>query len=129
MEKAIQCIQLIAEGNTIRSTTRITGVSLRTVLDLLVLIGERCEQLMFDRIKGMKVKDVQCDEVWGFVGMKEKTRKRDCPEVEKLGDAYCFTALERETKMILTWHLGSGRNTTRNSLPRNSPTPRRADSK
>ena len=107
MGKAIQCIQLIAEGNSIRSTTRITGVSLRTVLDLLVLVGERCEQPMYDRIKAMPVKDVQCDEVWGFVGMKEKTRKRKCPDAEQLGDAYCFTAIERDTKMLIAWHLGT----------------------
>ena len=48
---------------------------------------------------------IQVDEIWGFVGMKEKTRiRKEAPEI--FGDAWCFTAIERRTKMILAWHLG-----------------------
>ncbi len=106
LDKAILCIQLIVEGNSLRSTTRIACVNLRTVIDLLVLIGERCETLLESRICGVRVADVECDEIWGFVGMKEKTRLRKYPELVDAGDAYCFTAVERESKLILAWHLG-----------------------
>ncbi len=107
LDKAVLCLQLIVEGNSLRSTTRIARVNLRTVIDLLVLIGERCEAMLEGRIRGLAVVDVQCDEIWGFVGEKEKTRLRKHPESVDTGDAYCFTAIERHTKLMLAWHLGT----------------------
>jgi len=107
LDKAVLCLQLLVEGNSVRSTTRIAKVNLRTVIDLLVLIGERCEAMMEGRIKGIQVIDVQCDEIWGFVGMKEKTRLMKHPELVDAGDVYTFTAIERESKLVLAWHLGT----------------------
>ena len=107
LDKAVLCLQLIVEGNSLRSTTRIARVNLRTVIDLLVLVGERCEAMMEGRIVGVPVVDVQCDEVWGFVGEKEKTRMRKHPERTDTGDAYAFTAVERNSKLVLAWHLGT----------------------
>ena len=92
------------EGNSIRSTERITGVHRDTILALIVKAGERCEKLLAEKIAGLKVRDVQCDELWGYV--KEKSKGGICKGVDKLGDAYCFVAIERNTKMILAWHLG-----------------------
>ena len=69
-------------------------------------VGERCELLLSGRIQNMPVADVQCDEIWDFVGMKEKTRLRKHPQRDEVGDAYCFTAVERGTKLVLAWHLG-----------------------
>jgi transposase-like protein/IS1 family transposase len=108
--KAVVCLRLLVEGNSIRSVERLTGIHRDTILRLLVLCGQRCERFLEDRIKAMPVYDVQCDEIWGFVGMKEKTKKKQIwdidSNVDQLGDAYCFVAFERNTKMILTWHLG-----------------------
>src|SRR5687767_8263898 len=70
LDKAVLCLRLLVEGNSIRSTERITGVNRNTILDLLVLTGEKCERLLNDKIKGLAVRDVQADEMWGFVGMK-----------------------------------------------------------
>ena len=70
LDKAVLCLQLLVEGNSVRSATRIAWVNLRTVIDLLILVGERCEAMMGGRIKGVQVIDVQCDEIWSFVGMK-----------------------------------------------------------
>lgn len=105
--KAVLCLRLLVEGNSIRSASRISGVNRTTILSLLVRMGERCCHLLSGRINKMPVVDVQCDEVWGFVGMKEKTRMREYPDAVAVGDAYCFTAIERETKLILAWHLGT----------------------
>jgi transposase-like protein/IS1 family transposase len=105
-DKAIMCLQLLVEGNSIRSIERITDVNRNTILSLLAVAGERCEKLMQDRIKDLSVKDVQCDEVWGYVGMKEKTKTNQGIEDSTLGDAWTFTAIERNTKMILAFHLG-----------------------
>ena len=106
LDVAVLALQLIIEGNSLRSTTRIARVNLRTAIDLLVLVGERCETMLEGRIQGLPVVDVQCDEIWSFVGMKEKTRLRKHPELVDSGDCYCFTAIERETKLMLAWHVG-----------------------
>ena len=106
-DKALMCLNLLVEGNSVRSTERITGVHRDTILDLLITVGEKCERLMEDRIKGLSVTDVQADEVWGFVGMKQKTKNYKGREDDaSLGDAYCFIAIERHSKLILAWHLG-----------------------
>jgi transposase-like protein len=106
MEKVLQVLQLLVEGVSIRSAERITGVEKRTILSLLERVGERCEMLLENLIRNVPVKDVQCDELWAFVQMKEKTKTRKALTTEKLGDAYCFVAIERTSKLILSWHLG-----------------------
>ncbi len=106
LEKAVSVIQHLVEGCSIRTTERITGVEKRTILSLLALAGKRCERLMEDKIEGLKVKDVSCDEIWGYVGMKSRTRMRKGHTDRQIGDAWCFIAMERHTKLILAWHLG-----------------------
>src|SRR6185369_1436350 len=104
--KAIDCLRLLVEGNSIRTIERFTGVHRDTILSILQVAGERCEKLMEDRIQGLSVKEVQCDEVWGYVGMKEKTKSRKGVESDTLGDAWTFTAIEHHSKLILAFHLG-----------------------
>lgn len=105
-DKAISVLQHLVEGCSVRSTSRITGVHPRTILNLLSLAGERCERLMAERIHGLRVKDVQCDEMRGFIGMKEKTKATTGNDDPGLGDAYTYVAIERHSKLILAWHLG-----------------------
>ena len=71
-EKAILALQLLIEGNSIRSTERITGLDRNTIMKVLVRAGEKCEKVMAKYVVGVPVKDVQADEIWGFVGKKEK---------------------------------------------------------
>src|ERR1051325_5963595 len=92
LDKATLCLQLLVEGNSLRSVERITG--------------EKCERLLDEKLKGLTVRDVQADEMWGYVGMKEKTKKRQGHTDATLGDAYTFVAIERHTKLVLAWHLG-----------------------
>lgn len=106
MEKAEMILRLLLEGNSIRSIQRITGVHQVTILSLLVLAGEKCERVMHDRIKGVAVRDVEADEIWGFVGMKKMTRLRKEITDPHVGDAYTFVGIERNTKLVLAWHLG-----------------------
>jgi hypothetical protein len=71
----------LVEDYSVRTTSRITGVNTNTILNLLSLAGTRCEQLMEDRICGLHVKNIQCDELWGNVGMKEELRSgRSVPD-------------------------------------------------
>ncbi len=102
-DRALLCLQLLLEGNSIRSTERIVGVHRDTILALLEVAGLRAEKLLRDRIRDVRVRDVECDEIWGWVGMKEKNKTID---TDLLGDAYCFVGMERNTKLVLAWHLG-----------------------
>jgi transposase-like protein/IS1 family transposase len=112
--KAGVCLRLLLEGCSLRSTERLTGININTLMKLLVVAGEKCERFLEERIQNVPVKDVEADELWCFVEMKEKTVKqqikdgveRDWRETEKLGDAYTFVGFERNTKLVLAWHLG-----------------------
>ncbi len=106
LDKALVCLHHLVEGVSVRATMRLTGTNRNTILDLLALMGWRCEKLLEGRIKSIPVVDVQVDEVWGFVSMKERTRLRTRPGQSEIGDAYCFIGMERESKLILAWHLG-----------------------
>ncbi len=98
-------LQLLLEGNSIRSTERITGMDRNTIMRALVLAGDRCERLMRERIVGLKVKNVEADEIWGYVYKKEGHIRAGEPEHE-IGDAYCFVGMERNTELVLVFHLG-----------------------
>jgi len=114
MDKALLAIQLLIEGNSIRSTERITNIDRNTILKLLVLAGEKCEKIMGRYVRNIAVKDVECDEVWSFLGKKEK---RVRPEDDRnLGDCYTFVAIERNTKLVLNIAMGKRDQLTTNSF-------------
>jgi IS1 family transposase len=102
----VNILQLLLEGMSIRSAERVTGVHRDTILRLLILAGERCHRLMDERIKGVSVEDVQVDEIWGFVQKKEGHKWEHEQANERIGDAYCFVAMERNSKLVLSYHLG-----------------------
>jgi IS1 family transposase len=102
-EKVEGVINLLVEGCSIRSIQRLTGIDQNTIMKILVFAGDRCQRLLESKCRNVPVSDVQCDEIWGFVGCKEKHNRAGNPE---FGDAYCFVAFERASKLVLTWHLG-----------------------
>ena len=103
-EKAVLALRLLLEGNSIRSTERITELDRNTIMSLLVKAGDRCQTLLIDRIVNVPVQDVEVDEIWGFVGKKEGHKSKE--DGAELGDAYCFIGMERSTKLVLAYHLG-----------------------
>ena len=106
LDKATLCVSLLTEGASIRSTERISGVHRDTICRLLLVVGGKCSDLLGRLVHGVKVDDVQCDELWSYVGMKEKTKARKKNTDSELGDAYTFLALERESKLLLAHHVG-----------------------
>jgi IS1 family transposase len=106
VNQAISVLRLLLEGMSVRSVERITEIHRDTICRLLVLAGERCRQLMFQKIKNIEVSDVEVDEIWGFVGKKEKHKWDHEKNIMEIGDAYCFVAMERSTKLVLTHYLG-----------------------
>ncbi|MCH8266988.1 MAG: IS1 family transposase [Acidobacteria bacterium] len=106
MEKVRLILHCLVEGNSVRGTARLCGVEKRTVLNLLKAAGEHCERLLERRLRGAPVKDLQLDEVWTFVFKKEQNKWLSEAGNQRIGDAYTFIALERESKLIVAWHLG-----------------------
>ena len=105
-EKVLLALQLLLEGNSIRSTMRITGLDQNTIMKALVLAGEKCERLLSEKVTNLRVKDVEADEMWGYVAKKENHKLPEERDADEIGDAYTFVGMERNTKLILTWHLG-----------------------
>jgi IS1 family transposase len=104
-DKAVQCLEMLLEGVSLRSTERLTGLAHATVLKLLETIGTRAQYYWITAMRNLPASNVQADECWGFVYAKEKTcvRKHLGPDC---GDAYTFLAIERDTKLVLAWHIG-----------------------
>jgi transposase-like protein/IS1 family transposase len=96
----------ILEGSSIRSQERIYHVGRNTIINAMVEAGNKCWRFMQKKVHDVICTDVQADEIWGFVSMKEKTRIRRGLAEDGVGDVWCFTAIERYTKLILTWHVG-----------------------
>lgn len=106
MSKAVMALQLLLEGCAVASVERVTGLHKRTILNLLVLAGERCEKFLERRVKDVAVKDVAIDELWSYVGAHDAHLRRKGIKDPKQGSKWCYIALERNTKMVLAWHLG-----------------------
>ncbi len=69
------------------------------------MFGEPCQSFMEENIKGVFVGDTQVDEIWQFVLCKRATAKRE-KMVGGCGDSFCFTAIDRQTKLLVAWHMG-----------------------
>jgi IS1 family transposase/transposase-like protein len=106
LEKATLCVSLLTEGASIRSTERVSGVHRDTICRLLLVVGGKCSDLLGRLIHAVPVQDVQCDELWSYVAMKEKTKFRKQITNPEIGDAYTFLAVERTSKLLLAHHVG-----------------------
>jgi transposase-like protein/IS1 family transposase len=108
--KAELVLSLLLEGNSISSVERVTAVHHSTILKLLCLVGEKRERIMAEKVRNVQVRDIECDEVWSYVGKKQKrVRPEDSP---LLGDAYVFVAIERHSKLVLNITMGKRDQTT-----------------
>jgi transposase-like protein/IS1 family transposase len=105
-ERLALALRLLIEGNSLRSTERISGLDINTIMKLLVLAGEKCEKLMGRLLVNIPVRYVECDEIWGFIRKKEGHKRPEEANDETIGDAYCFVAIERHSKLVLNFALG-----------------------
>lgn len=103
-EKQELILNLLVEGNSIRGIERITGVHRDTIMRLMISVGESCQYYMSQCFQGLTCRYVECDEIWTYVGKKQKNVKPsdngDC------GDAYVFVAIDRETKLVPLFSVG-----------------------
>jgi IS1 family transposase len=103
-DRAVLALQLLLEGNSIRSTERITNLDRNTIMRLLVLAGERCNKLMDEKMRHLHLEHLQIDEIWTYVQKKNRrVRTGDSPEV---GDQWVFVALDEKTKLVPAFHIG-----------------------
>src|SRR5215203_1990972 len=73
---------------------------------MVLVVGGKCSDLLGRLLKDVPVADVQCDELWSVVKMKEKTKVKKGITDPSIGDAYTFLAVERTSKLLLAHHVG-----------------------
>jgi len=107
IERQAQIIKVLCEGNSIRSTARITDSSINTVVKLLREVGAACLDYQNKALRNLTCKRIECDEIWSFCYSKE----RNVPEEHKgefgYGDIWTFVAIDADSKLILSWLIGN----------------------
>ena len=106
MEDTVRVLSMLLEGMSVRSCERLTGINTDTILSLMVEAGENCRRFMERSIRKVPAAVVECDEQWAFVFCKRKTAERLGRNTEFGGDRYVFTAIDRDSKLLLCWHAG-----------------------
>jgi IS1 family transposase len=104
--KKVAVISALVEGCSVRSTSRLTGVSKGAILRLLVSIGAACAEYQDRAIRNVAAKRVQVDEIWSFVGCKQKNVTEAKLEAGICGDVWTFTAIEAQSKLVISWMVG-----------------------
>src|SRR5664280_1668159 len=103
-DKQIEVLHHLVEGNTLRSTARLTGVHRTTIQNLLVSFGQACKRFMDAQLRNLTLRHVEVDEIWTFVGKKQgrltPEEKADCYDI---GDIYLWTALDQDTKLVASF--------------------------
>lgn len=105
MEKQIQIVSALVEGNSVRSTARMVGVEHKTVLRVLLRVGDRCGMILNERMRRLPCKIVQVDEIWTFVGKKER-RLEQGDNAAELGDQYVFVSMDSVSKLVPSFRVG-----------------------
>ncbi|HJT20346.1 MAG TPA: IS1 family transposase [Nitrospira sp.] len=106
-EKKLAVLSALTEGCSIRSISRMTGVHKKTIMKLLVEVGNRCQQMLDEKLRGIRCEAVECDEIWTFVQKKEgRLKLPDRMANPDLGDQYTFIALDPVSKVVAAFHVG-----------------------
>lgn len=100
-----QVVRCLVEGNSIRSTVRITGVAKNTIVRLLCEMGCACTNYHHFNVRNVRVRRLQCDQIWSFVGAKRKNVTAEQAEAG-WGDVWTWTAIDAETKLCVTYYVG-----------------------
>lgn len=106
-EQKTAVIRCLVEGNSIRSTVRITGVAKNSIQKLTREIGEACLEFQDSAFVWLPTKRVQCDEIWNFCYCKEKNVPDKMKGEPGIGSMWTWTAMDTETKLIFSWKLGA----------------------
>jgi IS1 family transposase len=106
LEKRVQILSMLCEGSSMRSVSRVADVSINTVAKLLKDAGEACGAFHYETVRNVHVKRVQCDEIWSFCYAKAKNVQAAKAAPYGAGNVWTWTALDSDSKMILSWMVG-----------------------
>ena len=104
-EKQEMAIAALVEGSSIRAVERMTGIHRDTIMRLMVRVGQNCENLLDSYMRNLTCKYIELDEIWCFVGKKQRHIK-DTDNEEMVGDQWVFVALDAESKLIPSFKIG-----------------------
>ena len=107
LAKRTQILAMLCEGSSMRSISRITDVSINTVSKLLVEAGEACLAIHDETVRNVKASRIQCDEIWSFCHAKAKNVATAKAAPEGAGDVWTWTAIDADTKLIVSYHVGN----------------------
>jgi len=105
--KRAAVISALVEGNSIRATVRMTGVSKNTIVKLLVELAGVCQSYSDEHLRNLPCKRLQVDEIWAFCYSKAKNVPTDKKGVFGYGDVWTFCAIDADTKLVPSWLVGS----------------------
>lgn len=106
IEKRRLILNMLVEGSSMRSISRIADVSINTVSKLLVDAGEACIAIHNDKVQNVTASRIQCDEIWSFTYAKAKNVKTAKYAPEGAGDTWTWTALDADSKLIVSFLVG-----------------------
>jgi IS1 family transposase len=106
IEKQTIIASMLVEGNSIRSIERITGVHRDTIMRLAITLGEQAKKYSDSLLKNIKCNYLQVDEIWSFVGKKNKNLTNREKRQREFGDQYIFVALDADTKLVPHFEVG-----------------------
>src|SRR5258706_5465231 len=106
IDRRAAIIGMLAEGNSLRSTSRLADVSINTVTKLLLDVGAACEDYEDKTLRNLKCRRIQCDEIWAFVYAKAKNLPEKYRGAVGYGDVWTWTALDADTKLVPSWAVG-----------------------
>lgn len=104
-EKQVTAIKMLTEGNSIRSTERMTGIHRDTIMRLAVRVGTTCEAILDETMRGLRSSRLQLDEIWCYVAKKQK-HVRPEEDNTRVGDFWTFVAIDADTKLIPSFLVG-----------------------
>src|SRR5277367_2051849 len=104
--KRAQILALLCEGSSMRSISRVADVSINTVSKLLIDAGKACATFHEEKVREVKARRIQVDEIWSFTAAKQKNVASMKKPVEWAGDTWTWTAIEADTKLLITWLVG-----------------------
>lgn len=104
--KRVQIVKALVEGNSLRSVTRMVGVSINTVTKLLVDLGSACEAFHDERVRNVNARRVQADEIWSFCYARNANVPEEYKGVFGFGDLWTWVGQDADSKLVLSWHVG-----------------------
>jgi IS1 family transposase len=107
LEERAQIIRCLVEGNSIRSTSRMTGAARNTITTLLVQLGRACSDYQDRTLRNLPSRRVECDEIWSFCYAKARNVPERFRDQYGYGDVWTWTAIDPDTKLVPTWLVGT----------------------